>query len=269
MTVGGCNGPLKIMNNRIFVLVNTLQGVSSFVYANHIEFFSYCKQHLPEYDLKFFTPHRSSIDNARNWAAKQALDMECDRLLFIDDDVQIHPNTLQLLIEADKDICAGLVIIRGFPFNVMGFRWADNDNGQETHLTYYNDIPLESKCSEGHDKFVLHCKGCLEVPLQKLVKCDAVGFSCCLIKTDVLRALPEPYFVTGKYNTEDVYFCLKTMQLEPRPEIYMHTHVQPGHILNPECIEWRTREKFHKFYEGTVVDLARDKNYIDKCLAAL
>lgn len=234
---------------RVFVLVNALQGVNSFVYNNHIEFFVYSAKNIPNLEFRFWVPHRMSIDHARNQAAIYAKQTECDYLMFIDDDVMIPRDTLVKLLAADKDIVAGLVIIRGYPFNVMAFKW----NGEKS-LGYYNDLPKEPDGS-----------------LTKLIECDAVGFSCCLIKIDVLKAIEPPYFLTMKYQTEDVYFCLKVSELEPKPSIYMDTTVKCGHFLNAETIEYDTRQKFKDFYSFAyeeIPDKGRDEQYIKDCLAA-
>jgi hypothetical protein len=234
-----------------------------------------------------------SIDNARNTAADLAMKMECDYLMFIDDDVLIPKNTLDLLLKADKDIAAGLVIIRGVPFNVMAFRWLDLGQKQEERpkederrsLTFYNDLPfvegLTCAAEEKHERFRLDCEHCHKAPLKEIVNVDAIGFSCALIKTDVLHQLTTPYFVTGRHHTEDVYFCMK-VQTELKdeagnsPSIVMHTGVKCGHLLNPEPIEWSVRKRLTDFYAPEVEaekeaskGFQRDMGYIEKCLANL
>lgn len=256
---------------RILACVNTLQAVNSFVYANHIELFARAKTRYPDFEFIFYAPHRMSIDMARNTAAMYALRHECDYLWFIDDDVLVPGNAFELLYEANKDVIAGLVIIRGMPFNVMAFKW----NEHFTELIPYNALPFVEgeKCTAGHETYSMHCEPCQVVPLKQLVDCGAVGFSCCLIKTDVLSPLIEPYFITGTGHTEDVYFCINLRKLEPIPEIVMHTGVRPGHLLNPEPIEFATRKKFYDFYK-TEWDKAnavpkRDAAFIKRCFASL
>ena len=87
---------------RTLVLVNVLNSVNSYIYTNHIEFWSktkelYPKSHNNEFFL--FTPPRMSVDMARNTAAKQAMMLECDYLMFIDDDVLIPPTTFDSLLK--------------------------------------------------------------------------------------------------------------------------------------------------------------------------
>jgi hypothetical protein len=66
---------------------------------------------------------------------------------------------------------------------------------------------------------------------------DAVGFSCCLIKTSLLKSLNKPYFITGVSNTEDIYFCMKARDKYPDLQIVADTSIACGHILSAEIIE--------------------------------
>lgn len=247
---------IKNRKIKVFILVNTLTSVNSFIYGNHIEFFTYSAKHYPNIEFQFFSPHRMSIDNARNTAADYAMKLDADYLMFIDDDVMIPRDCLGRLIENDKDICAGFVIIRGYPFNVMAFKFGRRTK-QYKHMGFYNDLP---KNSDGK--------------LQKLVKCDAVGFSLALIKMNMLKKLSQPYFITGTKNTEDVYFCLKAKnELKNNVSIYMDTSLQCGHLLNAEPIAWENREQLKKYYESLEpkkkTDTSRSKQYFDRNLRNL
>lgn len=243
-------------NPRVLVLVNTLQNVNSFVYSNHMAFMAETIRRHPERDsIYFFTPSRMSIDMARNFAAKQAMYLDCDYLMFIDDDVLIPPDTLDRLIELDSDIAAGLVIIRGYPFNVMLFDFMEDSSPEQPRIRYFNHLPKNDDGS-----------------LVKKVKCAAVGFSCAMIKTSLLKKLEPPFFVTGAGNTEDVYFCLKALESFPETTIYADTSIQCGHMLNAEPIEWKTREKLQEFYkqfaeEPKKEEPTRKANFIEKVLA--
>lgn len=239
------------MPKSIFILVNTLDSVKARPYGNHMNFAFYTGKHFPEYQIHFWNPERMAIDTARNQAAIYALELGCDYLLFLDDDVMVPSAGLKVLIEAGKDIIAGLVCIRGYPFNAMAFKWVEDKDRQ---LTYFND--WEKKVEE------------LKTPI---VPAAALGFSFCLIKMDVIRALEPPYFLTGKDHTEDVYFCLKTQEtLNPKPGIFLHTGVHCGHMLNAEPIEWNTRKGFQKFYFASSQEFIfkRDEAYINQCIEA-
>lgn len=278
---------MDISNKKVFVLVNTLQSVNANVYSNHCAFFTYSAKNIPGIKFEFWCPERMAIDTARNTAAEMAMNMGCDYLMFIDDDVMIPPDTLEKLLLADKDIVAGLVIIRGYPFNNMAFKFGVNitHEGKEAKsLGFFNDLEYEYFYKEAWVNRTFIDDSSFDITtlpkrLVELQECDAVGFSCCLIKIDVLKACPKPYFLTGKGHTEDVYFCIKVQEkLVPTPRIFLHTGVQPGHMMNAEPIEFMIKHKMKEFYDGLMEDarkvnenvdngLARNQAYIDACIA--
>ena len=282
----------KVKPTRVMILVNTLHSINANVYANHVHMIGYSAKHIPGLEFRFFAPHRMSIDNARNTAAKYALEMECDYVLFLDDDVQVPPESLKLLLEANKDIVAGLVMIRGYPFHVMGFKWGMKKNTDTKKkvksLIYFDDLAQERLIkkegkrgfwvpeSKIKERYGMNGRQWSKLPMRltPLQPMAAIGFSLCLIKTDILKAMEEPYFLTSSSHTEDVYFCMKaTESLTPKPSIYMHTGVQCGHMLNAEPIEFASMPLFKAFYGMMYgkeeVPFSRNEDYIAACLAEI
>ena len=240
---------------KILILVNTLTSVNSFIYSNHINFIAHNIRKYPEKNsIFFFAPNRMPIDMARNIAARQALELDCDYLMFIDDDVFVPPDALEKLIALEADIAAGLVIIRGYPFHVMAFDFVENYDPENPHVRYYDHLPKHEDGS-----------------LLPVVSCAAVGFSCALIKTELLRKLEEPYFITGTNLTEDVYFCLKALETFPTVSIKMDTSIQCGHLLNAEPVEWSNIEKLKAFYKPAAESEEHPRNLamIERCLAQI
>ena len=226
---------------KTLILVNVLRNIDSVVYSNHIAFWSFTKAMYPKsegHEFILFTPPRMSIDMARNSAAKEAMRHECDYLMFIDDDILIPPNTFKSLLDAQADISAGLVIIRGYPFHVMAFKHA------EGHLTYFDELPKVEVIYNENEKIEA-----IKDPVTREDGLAAVGFSCCLIKVSILKKIPPPFFVSGPYNTEDIYFCDKVREFVPDVNISLVTHIQPGHMLFSEPIEYVTIDLFKEFYE--------------------
>ena len=174
---------------KILVAVNTLTSVESSVYSNHCQFWFRLGRSSP-HDFILYHPKRTSIDRMRNTAAKLAIENGCDYLLFVDDDVLIPVNAIDCLIEADGDCVAGWTIIRGYPFKNMFFRYS-----KELNLVNLRDDELP--------------EGSLKEDSREIIPVDAVGFSCVLLKVESLKKVETPYFVTGPYNTEDIYFCVK------------------------------------------------------------
>ena len=111
---------------KILIGINNLTSVSQLAYANHCQFWFRLGRNLgADYQFGLCNPRRMSIDRMRNFAGKAAIELNFDYLLFIDDDVLLPFNAVQRLIEADKDIIAGVTYIRGYPYHPMIFNFID------------------------------------------------------------------------------------------------------------------------------------------------
>jgi hypothetical protein len=223
---------------KVIIGVNTLESVNSFVYSSHCALFAEMRREFPDAEFLFYTPYRMSIDNMRNDVARVAMEHNCDYLMFIDDDVVVKKNTFKSLLAANKDVICALTYVRGYPFHPMFFKDIPADlqpNGKiRRNLTFHDDYEA-SVCEDG------------------LVRTGAVGFSCVLIKVDVLRAMTPPYFVTGPGHTEDVYFCLKARaELDPEPEIWVDTKVAVGHMLMPDMVTDSNVKKLREFHKPEI-----------------
>lgn len=218
---------------KIMVGINTLTVLDRLAYSNHIQFFYRMGKNHPDKQFALNTPNRMSIDRMRNLTGKVALENSFDYLLFLDDDVLLPFDNgldpLQRLIDCNADIAAGWTIIRGYPFNNMFFKYDD-----KKRLVNYN-------------KFELNDKG--------LIECDAVGFSFCLISCQLLKKVPPPWFVTGPYNTEDIYFCVKARLNNPDCSIVVDPKVKTGHILGSEIITPENVEAYKRYSEECDPDL--------------
>lgn len=210
---------------KVMVGINTLSVLDQLAYANHIQFFYRMGRNHPDVEFGLSSPRRMSIDRMRNTTAKIAVDNNFDYLMFIDDDVLVPFDAFQKLRDCNADIAAGWTIIRGYPFNNMFFKFQDESRQS---LIHYNDAPENS-----------------------IVDCDAVGFSCVLIKVDLLKKVPPPYFVTGTHNTEDIYFCLKAKEAVPDCKIVVDTSVKTAHIMGSEVISPMNKAAYTKFVEET------------------
>lgn len=225
---------------KVLIGVNTLTSIDQAVYANHCQFWFRLGRSYQDMDFAFYTPRRASIDRMRNELAKLAVSHEFDYLVFLDDDVLVPIEGLGKLIQSGADIAAGWTIIRGYPYENMFFKYADE----------------ERKILKKVEEFTLNEKGVIDV--------DAVGFSFCLIKVDLLRKTPMPFFVTGPYNTEDVYFCIKAKLHNPEITIIVDPSVKTGHCLGSEFINPLNRELYKKFVE----DAYPEESHKDKPIQA-
>ncbi len=207
--------------------VNTLTSVDRAVYSNHCQFWFRLGRKMPEVDFLLNHPYRMSIDNMRNMTAKVAIDNDCDYILFIDDDVLVPVDCLQHLIACDADVAAGWTVIRGYPFKNMFFKFTDES---KLNLTNYDEgIKFNDK---------------------GLIECAAVGFSCALLRVSTLKKVEPPYFVTGPYNTEDIYYCMKLLAAVPEAKIVVDPGILTSHNLGSEYLDPLSRIAYKVYSEA-------------------
>ena len=226
--------PLKIV-----IGINSLSSSPYLAYSNHMSAFHKLGRWAERggHTIAFNNPERMSIDRMRNQCAKIALDINADYLLFWDDDVLVPMDFIDHLLGCDADIAAADVLIRGLPFDHMAFI-GDKNGGLHT---IQDTAPLVKKAKS------------LVIPV------DAVGFSLCLIKVDLLRKMTDPWFITGTQNTEDIYFCLKARQLDKNTSIKLDTRIQCGHILWHEVISMENRANYVKYQEAQYPHLKQER----------
>lgn len=198
---------------KVLVGVNTLNSIDQATYASHTKMWYYMGKNYPTWSMISCTPQRMSIDRMRNFCGRSAMEFDCDYLVFIDDDVVVPEDCIPRLISHDKDIVAGVTIVRGYPYHPMIFNFSDKDN-------HYMDNYLE-----------------LASPNTGLVACDAVGFSCVAIKTSLLKKVELPFFVTGINYTEDVYFCQIVKQQVANVGIFADSTILTAHKKDAEYIQ--------------------------------
>ena len=95
----------------------------------------------------------------RNYIATQAVKRECTHLFHVDDDMIYEPDTLDRLLEHDKDIVGGLY---------------------KTKYPEWQDYVIEHL----HDGNIQ----------DQLFECAALGTGLLLVKTDVYKQSPQPWY---------------------------------------------------------------------------
>lgn len=234
------------MSKRVLLAVNTLTAVGSQPYSSHLNLAYAMKESGDEVVL--FTGHRNSIDRFRNRAGQIALEGDFDYLMFLDDDVLVPKDTyarLRARMESEGpdgyivDVVTPVVFIRSYPFKPMFFKAIDVENAG-TLIEIYNDWEEKAKEAE-------------------LLPVAAVGFSCCLIRVELLKNIQPAWFVTGSHHTEDVYFCIKAKQTyalrKENVGIYVDTTLDSGHMLDPEFVSKATVQALRHYFEELNPDL--------------
>lgn len=153
------------------------------------------------------------IDAARNFFAQAALDYGAKYLFMMDEDTAVPPHTIRQLIyhldhHDDWAVCAGIYCQKGDSPAPMVFR--GNGNGP-----YW-------KWHAG-----------------ELFECTGIGMGCAMIRVEVFKDLPKPWFKTVDDNsptldginrgclwTEDLWFCNLIAEGGPDDSIIHKTEKQ-------------------------------------------
>jgi len=173
---------------------------------------------------------RTHTPLAREKIAQQALEVNADYLLFIDDDQTFTANDVITLLMAQKPVIAGTVYMRVPPYRTCVFKWA-NEADQKV---WEEAEKANTACAVGlQNQEGIEGRGVIEV--------DAVGFGFVMINMDVFRRTPKPWFTwaPGRLG-EDMTFCLKAKQYGAR--IYAHTDIDIGHMGDPGIINRESRQ---------------------------
>ena len=152
----------------------------------------------PELDL--IIKQSCLVHKNRNDIVEEALKKDYTHIFFIDSDMCFSPKILERLLSRDKDIVAG-------DYNKR------NLNKESVVKLLKNDI-IKGKYTE-------------------LFECESAGTGCMLIKTDVFKNIPKPYFafsddIQKEEVGEDTFFCLKAKRYGYK--IYCDPTIEIGHI---------------------------------------
>lgn len=114
-----------------------------------------------DYEIIISTRGYNTSEN-RNYIAAKAVNSGCTHLFFVDDDMILPKNTLEVLLKHDKDIVGAV---------------------------YKTKYEIQADVCEYFDE-----------KREDFMKVKALGTGCLLIKTDVFKNLPQPWF---KYEWND------------------------------------------------------------------
>ncbi len=154
------------MTTKVMICVPTAE------FARRADFYDYFNQlEKPEGTMVTFSHGQSPARN-RNIMIRMALQHEASHILFLDDDMAFKPNLLTRLMEHDVDIVSGLYLMRNYP-----------------HLP----VMFDEAYDDGKCKFAFLSPG-----KSGLVEVVNIGLGACLIKTDVFRAMEEPWITLGE-----------------------------------------------------------------------
>lgn len=160
------------MKKRVYIAVPNDGTIVTELAMNLIQW-----SHDSKYKIKINLPSGLfPLDNARNTLVKDFLETDCDWIWWIDRDIVPPVDTLDRLIQADKDAIGAVC------FSMK------SDNGE------YFPYPVTLRFNEDSRYQVYYGNGVEEV--------DAIGGACVLVKRKVYENIERPYeFVYHKDGT--------------------------------------------------------------------
>lgn len=175
--------------------------------------------------------HGQSPASARNFIIEQALQNECTHVFFMDDDVVMPKDTIDRLLNHDKDIISGLYLMRSFPH----------------YPVLFDEAFPDGKC-----KFMY-----LTPDKQGVVPVVNCGFGMVLIKIGVFKKMEKPWVTLGEIEKDgwcdDVSFFNRARKAGF--DIHCDLNTIGGHMINvtawPSFVgdAWQTQ---YKHPQGTV-----------------
>lgn len=200
------------MNERKKILIGLPS--NGFIRTETVTSLLYMMANSPvEYTM--FTPMSCYIHMNREICVKIALEMNADYVLFVDADMIFPENSLNKLLNLNVDIAS---------------------------VTYnFRELPKRSVVSldEKYDEDYIIDDSVTErpIPLEKIknpFRCKSAGTGLMLIKTEVFRNIPKPWFFfqpetdTQGAIGEDTWFCDKA--IEHNYEIWIDPSIKVDHI---------------------------------------
>lgn len=184
------------------------------------------------HEVLFESVRGYDVATARNKIAQKAIDLETDYVLCVDNDVVLPVDALKLLLEDPTDVCLGYYAHRGADNLYHGrtciCKLVDDDGNEYYHF------PLESEYL-GTEMLQMAKEG------TKKLEVHGGGMGCALIRTDVFRRIPYPWYDWVNYGdknkgmlSEDLYFC--TLCRNSGIKIYADARVACGHLLRH--VQW-------------------------------
>lgn len=148
----------------------------------------------------------SLIYDSRNKLCKQALECKADYILWIDSDMVLPKNLLEVMLEhmEDKDIVSGIYFKRVYPFSPVIYKTLGEVGEAEDYLDY---------------------------PKDSIFECEGFGFGCVMMKTSILIDMlmnNEQWFTPVNNFGEDLSFMYRAKKLGYKA--YVDSRIKCGHI---------------------------------------
>jgi len=197
---------------RVLIMTPSYGDINAQFHVNYMNLIvRLMKLQFTEKEYEFFpaTICNQFVYDARNGAVEMAISAGCDYILYIDSDQIVPPDTFERLVAHDKECVSALFFKRVAPYLPLMFQIEDTD-----------DV---GRCKYGAMR---------DWPEGELVKVDAIGGGCFLVKTSVFDDMPKPYFYVlddeGRQTGEDIFFSQRLMKMGI--PMYVDTAAPVGHV---------------------------------------
>lgn len=181
----------------------------------HTGFFKSVIGMRPVGEARFSLTASSLVYDARNNLAKQAIREGCDRILWLDSDMEFPGDLMQRLaadLDEGRDFVSGLYFRRRAPLAPVVYKQVDYRQSPEGALTPqavpYDDYPKDS-----------------------IIEVAGVGFGCCMMTTkvveDMMKQFGLPFSPILGFG-EDLSFCLRLTKMGIK--MYCDTSIKCNHI---------------------------------------
>lgn len=154
--------------------------------------------------------HHSPIDIARNVLVKKAFEIDCEWILWLDDDTVLPDNVdtvIDTLKSVKQPIVTGLTITNNGNKLVYNVR----SRAMQTEKNLAGWLPLDAAINSA-----------------MLLEVESAGSSCMLVKREVYENLEYPWYTWAKMSGEDIYFCRQAR--DKGYKIMAHCGVICGHV---------------------------------------
>lgn len=227
---------------RILVVIPLLEVSFKFFESWH-KFWTQCMtQFKGTIDIGAHFIYRKPVHIAETMGVNVAKYNKCTHVLFMDDDIyDITPDMVQMLLDADKDVIAGVMHASGFPYSQCTFRRFDvkttvASQPAQTSMYRLYEIPChcphcmaENKVTNfGTNWSVDFCPICKkEIKDFAIQKVDLIPFPFTLIKMSVFDKINMPWFHCNHIFPTDSWFADRC--IEAGIQQYAHMLVRLNH----------------------------------------
>ncbi len=212
----------KVQNNKKKVLIACPydESIHGSAYDNHMEFIfrmGRLEDSTP-YKFAYATVGGLFVPLARERIIEAALNDNFDYLFMYDS-------------ARDVDIVAPLAFMRRPPYMPVIFM---QSSGIEDGKPWFKNHTIKN------------------YPKNTLFECDAVGFGAVLIKLDIVKNMPKPYFMSTCGTGEDILFCYNAKEYAGA-KVFCDTSIKLGHLASRS--QWITEETYEQHNK---VDMLRE-----------